>query len=633
MQYALADEERNTPAFEAHIYHRSSWPPFLLSPMGKAARTMAATTRRRRLAMSLAATLMIRGGAAEAAGAMARIPLSSPPSSAAFAAASRPHHCAHHCALVRPLHRHRPIVASADGRDDAGDGDGDGSGSEGSDGEDGGGSASYALGAREAPAHLRQFPPSDEQDDSEGWNESLSTAMPGVVDGKPNGNVQGFLEPARRPDPHPDEGLQSKGHRPVSYNLGMGKNGPVSNFGLGKTRKLYHVDEEGEFLSRAVGNGEEGFQMGFGRVEDEDEVWQLGMTEQNDTIDEVTSSSPPPLPQRGDPDSSAAVSGSRQERGVDDSSPALPTTTERPTDFSASVPPPPVRFEDMDLFVPLSVYDPDNGIDLAWDLMRYEARVEAEREPILVSFLHSTILNHPTLESAIAFHLANKLSSPAMIATQIMTLIRESLADSPDFRRSLRADILAVRDRDPACTCLPDVFLYFKGFHALQTHRVGHHLWHTGRTVLAHFLQSQVSQTFQIDIHPAASLGPGIMLDHGTGIVIGETARVGRNCSILHHVTLGGSGKKGVDRHPKLGDGVLLGAGSTMLGNITLGDGCQVGAGTLVISDLPPHSVAVGVPAKIIGSFIDVKTQPSQNMNQLGTEESDETITFESDGI
>ena len=289
-------------------------------------------------------------------------------------------------------------------------------------------------------------------------------------------------------------------------------------------------------------------------------------------------------------------------------------------------------YEQIDMSVPHSVYSiptVDNvGIDLVWDLMRYEAKVEAAREPLLVSFLYSTILNHQSLESALAFHLANRLSNPAMLSTQIMSLIREALDADPDFRRSLRADILAVRDRDPACNCLPDVFLYFKGFHALQTYRVSHYLWKCGRRVLAHYLQSQVSQFFQIDIHPNATLGSGIMLDHGTGIVIGETAHLGYNCSVLHHVTLGGSGKKGVDRHPKVGNGVLLGAGASVLGNINIGDGCQVGAGTLVIEDLPPRSVAVGVPAKIIGRFVDVTAQPSIGMNQLGSKESDESIEF-----
>eukprot|EP00985_Skeletonema_marinoi_P020104 scaffold11774_cov111-Skeletonema_marinoi.AAC.2 len=294
-----------------------------------------------------------------------------------------------------------------------------------------------------------------------------------------------------------------------------------------------------------------------------------------------------------------------------------------------------IPYEEIDLSVPPSVYShpsvdgkSSEQIDLVWDLMLHEAKVEAAREPLLVSFLYSTIINHPTLESALAFHLANRLSNPAMLSTQIMSLIREALDADPDFRRNLRADILAVRDRDPACNCLPDVFLYFKGFHALQTYRVSHYLWKSGRRVLAHYLQSQVSQNMQIDIHPNATLGSGIMLDHGTGIVIGETAHLGHNCSVLHHVTLGGSGKKGVDRHPKIGNGVLLGAGASVLGNINIGDGCQVGAGTLVIEDLPPRSVAVGVPAKIIGRFVDVTAQPSIGMNQLGSKESDEGIAF-----
>ena len=217
---------------------------------------------------------------------------------------------------------------------------------------------------------------------------------------------------------------------------------------------------------------------------------------------------------------------------------------------------PALAYPDIDLSIPESVYS--DSTDMVWDLMRWEAFQEAQREPLLVSFLHSTILNHRSLESSLAFLLANRLSSPAMISTQIQSLILEAFCNNPSVGRCLRADIMAVRDRDPACTCLPDVFLYFKGFHALQTYRVAHALWKADKRVLAHFLQSQMSQRFQIDIHPNATLGSGIMLDHGTGIVIGETARVGNNCSILHHVTLGGSGKKGVDRHPKVGDGKEL---------------------------------------------------------------------------
>lgn len=272
-------------------------------------------------------------------------------------------------------------------------------------------------------------------------------------------------------------------------------------------------------------------------------------------------------------------------------------------------------------------------MDIVWDLLRQEAKTEAEREPLLVSFLYSTILNHLSLESALAFHLANRLASPSMDSIQIMNIILDALDKDPNFARFLRADIMAVRDRDPACTCLPDVFLHFKGFHALQSYRVAHYLWGQNKKTLSHYVQSQMSQNFQIDIHPKATLMSGIMLDHGTGVVIGETARVGYNCSILHHVTLGGSGKRGVERHPKIGNGVLLGAGSTILGNIVIGEGCQVGAGTLVIDDLPPHSVAVGVPSKIIGSY-KAKEQPSQNMDQVGSEESDKHLSsFSMDGI
>ena len=199
-------------------------------------------------------------------------------------------------------------------------------------------------------------------------------------------------------------------------------------------------------------------------------------------------------------------------------------------------------YPDIDLSIPDSVYSDD--VDLVWDLLRYEAyqNQQEQYEPLLVSFLHSTILNHDTLESSLAFLLANRLQSPAMmISTQLQALILSALQDCAQFRRKLRADIMAVRDRDPACHTLPDVFLYFKGFHALQSYRTSHVLWNSGRTILAQYLQSQVSQIFQIDIHPNATIGSGIMLDHGTGIVIGETVRVKKSirfCGSTTHVTL-----------------------------------------------------------------------------------------------
>ena len=379
----------------------------------------------------------------------------------------------------------------------------------------------------------------------------------------------------------------------VKYELGVGKNIPVNaiqtNDNTGSI--IIAKDSEGKFLSRAL--------------------WLYGENKEND----------PPIPSTDTTKNNPLLENMN-----------IPLQTIQTTRSE------PIRYEDIDASLPVSVYDPGRGIDLVWDLMRQEAQREAAREPLLVSFIYSTILNHPSLESALAFHLSNRLASPAMLSIQIMSLFEEAFGyDEGGSNRSmsrpftlgknLRADILAVRDRDPACTCLPDVFLYFKGFHALQTHKVSHYLWTNGRKTLAYFFQSQMAQIFQIDIHPNADIGRGIMIDHGTGVVIGETAVLGDNCSVLHHVTLGGSGRKGEDRHPKIGNGVLLGAGCTVLGNIHVGDGCQIGAGTLVISDLPPHSVAVGVPARIIGTFINDNEVPSQSMDQMLVDGDDSSVT------
>ena len=346
------------------------------------------------------------------------------------------------------------------------------------------------------------------------------------------------------------------------YDLGMNKNSPIiSGEERRRTRKLIANDDEGEFLAKAVGSGGTMSLSGLSRVEEEKEE-----NDDSNTSEKSKANKRPPHHLEGWEDikndtKSSGLVGAHIDGGSTSPSKVIPATLKASdaTKFKephvddeavqvaaaayakalingdASVDESrdeimtmgmqsvdsrsdePVRFEDIDLSVPLSVYDPDNNIDLVWDLMRYEANEEAIREPILVSFLYSTILNHPTLESALAFHLANKLSAPAMIATQINDLMREALDASMTFRRSLRADILAVRDRDPACEAIPIVFLYFKGFHSLQSYRVANHLWETGRTTLAHYLQSQVSQTFQIDIHPNATILDGVMLDHGTG--------------------------------------------------------------------------------------------------------------------
>ncbi|KAK4532138.1 hypothetical protein CCYA_CCYA11G2995 [Cyanidiococcus yangmingshanensis] len=240
--------------------------------------------------------------------------------------------------------------------------------------------------------------------------------------------------------------------------------------------------------------------------------------------------------------------------------------------------------------------------DLVWERIRMEAAAAAREEQLLASFLYATVLNHDTLEACLAFHLANKLASTTLPSTMLNEIIRDALETAPDACYAIRLDLLAVADRDPACTRVIDALLFFKGFHALQAHRVAHWLWKQGRYALALYLHSQVCKVLQIDIHPAAKIGYGVFMDHGTGVVIGETARVGNNVSMLHHVTLGGTGTKLGDRHPKIEDGVLIGAGATILGNVTVGRGAMVGACTVLTNDLPPHSTAVGVPARIVGA-------------------------------
>jgi serine O-acetyltransferase len=239
--------------------------------------------------------------------------------------------------------------------------------------------------------------------------------------------------------------------------------------------------------------------------------------------------------------------------------------------------------------------------DPMWERIRREAAEHAGEEPILASFLHATILNHAELELALSFHLASQLDSPTASSLLLREVILEAFTSDPTIREAVRADLQAVEDRDSACHELYIPFLYFKGFHALQTHRVAHWLWSNGREPLALFFQNRMSAEFSVDIHPAARLGHGIMLDHATGLVIGETAVVGNNVSILQSVTLGGTGKDEADRHPKIADGVLISAGAKILGNIRVGEGAKVGAGSVVLEDVPSHTTVAGVPAKIVG--------------------------------
>lgn len=251
--------------------------------------------------------------------------------------------------------------------------------------------------------------------------------------------------------------------------------------------------------------------------------------------------------------------------------------------------------------------------DPIWKAIRDETLAEAAGEPILASFLHATILNHDSLEAALSFHLASKLDSPTASALQLREVLQQALAADAGIIEDVRADIVAVVDRDSACASYSTPFLYFKGFHALQTHRVAHWLWRHERRELALFFQNRMSIAFAVDIHPAARIGRGIMLDHATGIVIGETATVGDNVSIMQAVTLGGTGKESGDRHPKVADGVLISAGAKILGNIRIGEGAKIAAGSVVLTDVPPHTTVAGVPAVAIGH--PTCEQPALEMN------------------
>eukprot|EP00741_Cyanophora_paradoxa_P022678 tig00021493_g21901.t1 len=249
-----------------------------------------------------------------------------------------------------------------------------------------------------------------------------------------------------------------------------------------------------------------------------------------------------------------------------------------------------------------------------WEEIRAEAKADTQQEPALASFLYSVILAHSSLDDSLAFHLANKLASPTLLATQLMELFKQVIRSDPGIQDAYRADLRAVKARDPACRGYSQALLYFKGFQAVQAHRVAHALWQRERIPLALALQSRISDCFHVDIHPAARVGKGILLDHATGVVIGETAVIGDDVSILHGVTLGGTGKETGDRHPKIGNGVLLAANVTVLGNITIGDGSKIGAGSLVLKSIPPHVTAVGVPARVLGRNKDM--EPAKGMDQ-----------------
>ncbi|XP_062209149.1 probable serine acetyltransferase 4 [Phragmites australis] len=251
--------------------------------------------------------------------------------------------------------------------------------------------------------------------------------------------------------------------------------------------------------------------------------------------------------------------------------------------------------------------------DDVWDELRAEAQADADAEPLLRKFYGDLVLSRPSLEAALAAHLAAKLCVPgALPQDALRDLLAGALAAHPEAGRAARADLLAARDRDPACDKMVHCFLYYKGFLSLQAHRAAHGIWSEGRMAAALLLQSRVSEVFGVDIHPGARIGCGILFDHATGVVIGETAVIGNDVSILHGVTLGGTGKDSGDRHPKVGDGVLIGAGASVLGNVHIGAGAKIGAGAVVLRDVPDGTTAVGNPAKAIGKKAAPQRRPEE---------------------
>lgn len=242
-----------------------------------------------------------------------------------------------------------------------------------------------------------------------------------------------------------------------------------------------------------------------------------------------------------------------------------------------------------------------DNTDPMWSRVRREAEAAMAGEPALTGFIFASVLSHDRLEHAICHRVAHRLSHADVDGALILRTFQDLAETQPDIGAAFRADLSAVLDRDPACERFLDPLLFFKGFHALVAYRFAHELWRQGRKDFALYLQSECSRVFAVDIHPAARIGRGIMLDHATGFVVGETAVVGDNCSFLHAVTLGGSGKQTGDRHPKIGSNVMIGAGAKVLGNIHIGNSSLVAAGSVVLQDVPPHMTAAGVPAKIVG--------------------------------
>jgi serine O-acetyltransferase len=255
------------------------------------------------------------------------------------------------------------------------------------------------------------------------------------------------------------------------------------------------------------------------------------------------------------------------------------------------------------------------ALDPIWERVRNEADDIVRREPELASFIFSTVLHHDRLEDAVVHRVAERLDHNALSGDLIRQTYEEALRDEPDIGNAFRADMVAVFDRDPATARFIDPLLDYKGFHAIQTHRLAHWLYGKGRKDFAYYLQSRASAVFQTDINPAARIGRGIFLDHATGLVVGETAVIEDDVSILHGVTLGGTGKEHEDRHPKIRHGVMIGAGAKILGNIEVGHCARIAAGSVVLKEVPHNMTVAGVPAKVVGAA--GCAEPSRTMDQM----------------
>ncbi|UWR24929.1 serine O-acetyltransferase [Sulfitobacter sp. S223] len=255
------------------------------------------------------------------------------------------------------------------------------------------------------------------------------------------------------------------------------------------------------------------------------------------------------------------------------------------------------------------------SVDPVWDQIKLDAQKAAADEPLIGGFVHATILHHTSIEKALSYRIAAKLSSNEMSMMVVREIVDQAYADEPGLVEAARADLVAIYERDPACHRLLQPILYFKGYQAVQAYRVSHFLWARGQRDLAYFFQMRVSEIFGVDIHPGARMGKGIMIDHAHSVVIGETAVVGDNVSMLHSVTLGGTGKEEEDRHPKIEDGVLIGAGAKVLGNIKIGHCSRIAAGSVVLEDVPPCKTVAGIPARIVGEA--GCEQPSISMNHM----------------